>query len=104
MLIVQPESESGDIRIDQVRTTEGWMNLTPFSGQWKVAILDPADQLTEESTHACLKILEEPPARSIFILLARAPHRLPATLLSRCHRVRCSPQGIDRTASYLQEK
>ena len=104
LLVVQPELESGDIGIDQVRQMEGWMNLTPFSGSWKVAILDPADQLTEESTHACLKILEEPPARSVFILLARAPHRLPATLLSRCHRVRCSPQGMERTSAYLQEK
>jgi len=104
LFIVKPELESGDIGIEQIRTMEGWMSLTPFSGNWKVAILDPADQLTEESTHACLKILEEPPARSIFILLARAPHRLPATLLSRCHRVRCSPQGIERTAATLQEK
>jgi len=104
LLVVTPELESGDIGIDQVRQMEGWMSLTPFSGNWKVAILDPADQLTEQSTHACLKILEEPPARSIFILLARSPHRLPATLLSRCHQVRCSPQGIERTAATLREK
>lgn len=105
LLIIGAESEkSGDIGIDQVRTMEGWMSLTPFSGKLKVAVLDPADRLTDESMHACLKILEEPPARSIFILIASAAHRLPATLLSRCHRVRCSPQGIERTAAHLQEK
>ncbi len=104
LLIVTPDPEKGEILIEQVRAMEQWMMLTPYGGKRKAVILDPAENLTEESTHACLKILEEPPARSIFLLISTAEHRLPATLLSRCHKVRCSPQGIERTASALQKE
>ncbi len=104
LLVVTPEEDSREIKIEQVRQMEAWMSLTPYGGKRKAVILDPADALTEESTHACLKILEEPPARSIFILLASAPHRLPATLLSRCHKIRCAPQGIARVATALQKE
>ncbi|MBI3332755.1 MAG: hypothetical protein HYZ93_01540, partial [Candidatus Omnitrophica bacterium] len=94
---------SGQIGIDQVRALEGWMGPTPHSGRWKVAILDGADSLTEQAAHACLKLLEEPPEKSILLLIATALHRLPATLVSRCHLVRCAPQGIGRVARFLQE-
>ena len=104
LLVVTPDSESGDILIEQVRAMEGWMSLTPYGGERKAVILDPAEKLTEESTHACLKILEELPPRSLFLLIAAAEHRLPATLLSRCHKIRCSPQGIERTAAALRKE
>lgn len=104
LLIVTPDPEKGDILIEQVREMEGWMSLTPYGGKRKAVILDPAENLTEESTHACLKIVEEPPARSLFLLISSAEHRLPATLLSRCHKIRCSPQGIERTAEALQKE
>lgn len=104
LLIVTPDPEKGDILIEQVREMEGWMSLTPYGGKRKAVILDPAENLTEESTHACLKIVEEPPARSLFLLISTAEHRLPATLVSRCHKIRCSPQGIERTAEALQKE
>ncbi len=104
VLKIGAESESGQVKIDQVRALEEFMALTPYGGRCKVGILEGADELTEEATHACLKILEEPPDRSIFILLAAVPHRLAATVVSRCHRVRCGLQGVERVAAWLQEK
>ena len=104
LLVVKSELESGDIGIDSVRAMEAWMSLTPYGGKRKAAVLDSAEKLTEESANACLKILEEPPARSLFILLASAAYRLPATLLSRCHRIRCSPQGIEKVSAALRER
>ena len=104
LLMVMPDPEKGEILIEQIRAMEAWMSLTPYGGIAKAVILDPAENLTEESTHACLKILEEPPARSLFLLISTAEHRLPATLLSRCHKIRCSPQGIERTAAALQKE
>ena len=104
LLVVTPDPEKGDILIEQVRAMEAWMSLTPYGGKRKAVILDPAENLTEESTHACLKILEEPPPRGLFLLITTAEHRLPATLLSRCHKVRCRPQGIERTAEGLQKE
>ena len=82
----------------------GRVSLTPFEGPWKVAIVSEADRLTEEATHACLKILEEPPENTIFLLTTQAPDRLPATVVSRCTVVRCAPQGVERVERHLQEK
>ena len=104
VLKVGTDGESGQVKIDQVRALEGFMTLTPYSGRWKVGILDGVDQMTDEATHACLKILEEPPDRSVFLLLAAVPTRLPPTVISRCHQVRCAPQGIERVCAYLREK
>ncbi len=101
---VKSDKESGQLGIDHVRVLSNWMALTSFSGKWKVGIVDNADRLTEEAAHACLKLLEEPPPKGIIILVAAAPQRLPSTLVSRCHLVRCAPQGIQRTSSYLAEK
>lgn len=92
------------IRIDQIRRLESQVTLTPFEGRWKVGIVDDAERMTEEATHACLKLLEEPPERTVFILITQAPHRLPATLLSRCHVIRCVPQGAERIRRHLAEK
>ncbi len=101
---VKSDKESGQLGIDQVRVLANWMALTSFSGKWKVGIVDNADLFTEQAAHACLKLLEEPPPKGIILLIAAAPQRLPSTLVSRCHLVRCAPQGISRTAAYLAEK
>ncbi len=95
---------SGQMGIDQIRTLGNWMALKPFGDRWKVGIVDQADRLTEEAAHACLKFLEEPPEKCIVVLIAAAPQRLPQTLLSRCHLVRCAPQGIERVAADLKER
>ncbi len=94
----------GKLGIDQVRALIRALSLTPHGGRRKVGVIDGAEELTEEATHATLKLLEEPPERSVLILTAAQPHRLPSTLLSRCHVVRCLPQGIDPVASFLQDQ
>ena len=104
LLVVTPDPEKREILIEQVRAMEAWMSLTPYGGIAKAVIVDPAEKLTEESTHACLKIVEEPPARSLFLLISTAERRLPATLLSRCYKIRCAPQGVERTAEALQKE
>ena len=101
---ISPESETGQIGIDQIRAVARWMSLTPYGNGFKVAILDGADRLTEQAVHASLKLLEEPPQRALFLLIASSLHGLPATLVSRCHVVRCVPQGIRRVAETLIER
>ncbi len=103
LMRVDPESETGQIRVDQIRKLAGGVSLTPYAGRWKIGIVNEADRMTEEAAHGCLKLLEEPPAQTLLILIAAAPYRLPATLVSRCHLVRCFPQGIRRVAQTLQE-
>lgn len=100
----EPVSETKQLGIDSIRMLANSMALTPYQGRWKVGIIEDADRMTEESMHACLKLLEEPPEKSVIILIAQAAHRLPATLVSRCHLVRCAPQGVTRVAAFLQSQ
>jgi DNA polymerase-3 subunit delta' len=80
-----------DIAVDDVRKINGFMALTPAEGGWRVAVVDGAEDLNQNSGNALLKILEEPPSRAILILVCSAPGRLPATIRSRCRHLRLSP-------------
>ncbi len=79
-----------DIAVDDVRKINGFMALTPAEGGWRVAIVDGAEDLNQNSANALLKILEEPPSRAVLILVCSAPGRLPPTIRSRCRPLRLS--------------
>ncbi|CCN02569.1 DNA polymerase III, delta' subunit [Bordetella bronchiseptica Bbr77] len=64
---------SKDIRIDQIRALEPWFNTATHRGGWRVALLYPAHALNVISANALLKVLEEPPAHTVFLLVADAP-------------------------------
>jgi DNA polymerase-3 subunit delta' len=90
-----------DIAVDDVRKINGFMALTPAEGGWRVAVVDGAEDLNQNSANALLKILEEPPSRAILILVCSAPGRLPATIRSRCRHLRLSPLSDDVMARLL---
>lgn len=73
-------------RIEEMRELRDRVPFAPTQGRYKVYILDEAHMLTLEAANALLKTLEEPPEQAIFILVTTEPHRLPATILSRCQR------------------
>ncbi len=77
----------GEIVIDDVRRLTRFFGLSATDGGWRVALVDPADDLNIQSANALLKALEEPPAKAIFLLTAHAPGRLPPTIRSRCRRL-----------------
>lgn len=79
------------ITVDQVRRTVGFFGSTAGEGGWRVCIVDSADELSEEGANALLKIIEEPPSRSLFLLISHAPGRLFATIRSRCRRLTLRP-------------
>ena len=84
---IAPLEESRQIRIEQVRDLSADLALTTHAGGYKVAIVTPADSLNRFAANALLKTLEEPPARTLLVLVASQPSRLPATVLSRCQRL-----------------
>lgn len=77
-----------DIAVDDVRRINGFMALTAAEGGWRVAVIDGAEDLNQNSANALLKILEEPPSRAMLILVCSAPGRLPPTIRSRCRPLR----------------
>jgi DNA polymerase-3 subunit delta' len=96
---VRPTEDSNQIRIEQVRELAQELALTSHQGGYKVGVLSPADVLNRFAANALLKTLEEPPRRTVLILVATQPSRLPATILSRCQRIRISaPSRADAVA------
>ncbi|MBR4171930.1 MAG: hypothetical protein IKR48_09785 [Kiritimatiellae bacterium] len=83
-----PEKKSRIISVKQMREQVlAPLSETSFAGGWKVCILVGADCLKEEAANAFLKTLEEPTARTLFILLSDSPQRLLPTIVSRCQRI-----------------
>jgi DNA polymerase-3 subunit delta' len=91
--------DSKQIRIDQARELSAHLALASHQGGYKVALIDPADALNWNAANALLKTLEEPPGGTLLILVALQPSRLPATILSRCQRVRI--RSPERAAALL---
>ena len=78
------------------------INLTPFSTDRKIAIIDDADFFNAESANSLLKILEEPPNNSLLILIGTSEHRQLPTILSRCQLVRFQPLAASQVTQILQ--
>lgn len=82
------------ITVEQVRRLATFFGSTAGEGGWRVCIVDSADELKyPEGSNALLKMLEEPPPRSLFLLVSHAPGRLLPTIRSRCRRLALRPLG-----------
>ncbi|MCX6811500.1 MAG: DNA polymerase III subunit gamma/tau [Candidatus Berkelbacteria bacterium] len=80
--------------IDEIRELRERIKLAPSSCEYKIFIIDEVHMLTTEAFNALLKTLEEPPTHAIFILATTEPHKIPATVLSRCQRFDFVPLSI----------
>ncbi|HKD25905.1 MAG TPA: DNA polymerase III subunit delta', partial [Xanthobacteraceae bacterium] len=82
------------ITVEQVRRLAAFFGSTAGEGGWRICIVDSADELKyPEGSNALLKMLEEPPPRSLFLLVSHAPGRLLPTIRSRCRRLVLRPLG-----------
>ena len=93
-----------EIVVDQVRELQHFFAMTSAEGGWRVAIVDPADDLNQNAANALLKILEEPPQRSALILVSHAPDRLLPTIRSRCRRLNLRPLDDATVARLVAER
>lgn len=91
LVIVEPEKEEKDgvikereIRLEAIKELQRLSGLTSFSGGYRVAIIREADRLNQSAQNALLKILEEPPAKTLFILVCEDERSLLPTIVSRC--------------------
>lgn len=76
------------IKIEQVRAMQSAIALRPFEGRVKVFVINNCQRLTDEAAHCLLKVVEEPPADSLVILITDDTRRLLPTIVSRCQRIR----------------
>ncbi|MFN7173464.1 MAG: DNA polymerase III subunit delta' [Thermaurantiacus tibetensis] len=91
VLAPDPEKPASGILVDQVRALGPFLRSHPALGRHRVVILDAADDLNLSAANALLKSLEEPGEGLVFLLVAHAPGRLPATIRSRCRLLRFPP-------------
>jgi DNA polymerase-3 subunit delta' len=90
-----------EIAVDDVRDLGAFMHMTPAMGQWRVAIVDSADEMNRNSANAVLKILEEPPPNAVLLIVTHAPGRLLPTIRSRCRRLALQPLADDMVVRLL---
>lgn len=90
-VITLEPGDTGAIKIEQVRDVIDRAGYRPFEGRRRVVIADEADAMTADAQSALLKILEEPPAASVFALVSARPDALLPTVQSRCPRLRFGP-------------
>jgi DNA polymerase-3 subunit delta' len=83
------------IRVEDVRRSVSFFGSTAGEGGWRIAIVDSVDDLQREGANALLKVLEEPPARALLLLVSNAPGRELPTIRSRCRRLLLRP--LDQT-------
>ena len=95
------EGLARDITIHQVRDLGEFMGMTAALSPWRVAVIDSMDELNKEASNALLKMLEEPPANTLFFLVSHAPGRLLPTIRSRCRRLDFQKLEHDAMASIL---
>jgi len=100
LVLERSENDNGVLRssivVEQTERTVSFFGSTAGAGGWRVCIIDAADELNPASANKLLKILEEPPARGLFLMVSHAPGRLLATIRSRCCRL--DLRALDETA------
>jgi DNA polymerase-3 subunit delta' len=84
---IRPLEDKQAIGIDQIRQLVAEMSLTSYKGGGKVAVIEPAETMTNNAANSLLKTLEEPNGDALLILVADRKGRLPATIFSRCQRI-----------------
>jgi len=80
-----------EILVDQVRSVDEGLHETAARGGYKVLVVDSADELGSAGANALLKLLEEPPSRTVLLLVCQRPGILPRTILSRCMQLPMAP-------------
>jgi DNA polymerase III subunit delta' len=96
------EGLARNISVDQARSLGELFDLSPAMSAWRVAVIDTVDELEPSGANALLKMLEEPPANSLFFLVSHAPGRLLPTIRSRCRRLDFQTLDDDAMTSILE--
>lgn len=95
-------AKGGTLKMDTILHLRRDMEMRSLLGGWKVAVIEDAHTLETESANALLKILEEPPEKTLWILVTSQKDRLPKTIPSRCFSISFSPLPVAVVAAALE--
>src|ERR671914_2848195 len=99
--VVEMDAASNN-SVDDIRELRENVALAPMQGGKRVYILDEAHMLTQAAWNAFLKTLEEPPQHVVFVLATTEAHKVPATIIDRCHRFDFQRPSLEQIASVLR--
>jgi len=102
--VTRVEPQDGRIRIDQVRSLQRELSLSPYEGRWRICILSDFHYATTEAANALLKTLEEPPSRVIIILTTTDTSLLLPTIVSRCQVLALRAVSVQRVEQALLDR
>ncbi|MBI2609078.1 MAG: DNA polymerase III subunit delta' [Deltaproteobacteria bacterium] len=91
IITLAPSEKNKNIKIEEVRKLHHTLAYAPYEAKYRFIIIDEADCLTEASSNALLKSLEEVPHHTSFILITTSPQKLLPTIISRCQKIIFSP-------------
>ncbi|MFH1406953.1 MAG: DNA polymerase III subunit delta' C-terminal domain-containing protein [Candidatus Omnitrophota bacterium] len=101
--ITSADERMGSIKIDDIRAAQARVFLMPQRANMKVEIINSAEAMTTEAQNAFLKVLEEPPARTVFILISANPDLLYLTIRSRCQALKFPSLGANFVREGLED-
>ncbi len=99
--LLVPSGASKQIKIEDVRQMIGRVQMRPFNARYQVVLMDGAEGLTEEAANSVLKVLEEPPAHTRFLLVTAQLSGCLPTIVSRCEVLHCQPLATDSIRQIL---
>ena len=91
-----------DVVIDDVRRMGPFFHQSAGEGGWRIAIIDGAELMNRNAANAALKLIEEPPQRSLVLLVSHAPARLLPTIRSRCRTMPLKPLKTEQVVLLLE--
>ncbi len=94
--------KSNVIKIDQIRKLIEYSHLHTHFGKAKVIIIHPAEKMNVNASNALLKILEEPPQDTYFVLISNESHQLSATIKSRCQAIKFTIPSFEESKQWLE--
>ena len=96
---IEIDNKSGSIGVAEARRLSEKLSLRAFEGRYKTVIIYLPDKMNQDAANKLLKILEEPPAGTLFLLVSHAPERIISTIRSRCQHIRLHPRSKEERAA-----
>ncbi len=99
----KPDELARNISVAQVRSLQSLFATTPSMSEWRAVVIDAIDDLERSAANALLKNLEEPPPKSVFLLVCHNPGRILPTIRSRCRMLRFGRLSDDAMTSAIRQ-
>ncbi|BAP56476.1 DNA polymerase III subunit delta' [Thioploca ingrica] len=101
---VHPSAADKPISVEQIRELIQFCSLTTYYGRYRIVLINPAETMNHHAANSLLKLLEEPPPQTLFILVSHQPQQLIITLRSRCQLLNFSRPNRQLTQAWLQNR